>query len=157
MRIGCGYDSHRFMPGDHVMLGGVKIPFTQGVAAHSDGDVLLHAIVDALLGAAALGDIGQHFPDTDPRYAGFSSSDFLREVMDLLQAQHYRVGNVDATVILELPKLNPRIQAIREHLANLLSVSMTQVSVKATTNEKMGFIGRGEGIAAMSVVTLISD
>lgn len=154
MRIGMGYDSHRFAPGDTVMIGGVAIPYEYGIEAHSDGDVLLHALVDALLGASALGDIGQHFPDTDARYSNMSSSQFVTAVMQLLEKYHYRVGNVDATVVLELPKLKAHMTVIREHIANLLDVSISEISVKATTNEKMGFIGRGEGLAATVVVTL---
>jgi 2-C-methyl-D-erythritol 2,4-cyclodiphosphate synthase len=154
MRIGYGYDAHRFIDGDHVMIGGVKIPYHQGIEAHSDGDVLLHAIGDALLGAAALGDLGRHFPDSDPAYANISSRQLLEKIKQLLQEKKYRVGNIDATVILEAPKLAKYIDAMRQQIADVLEVSIDHVNVKATTQEKMGWIGAQEGLAAHAVVLL---
>lgn len=154
MRVGFGYDSHRFDQGDHVPIGGIKITHTHGVKAHSDGDVLIHALIDAMLGAAALGDIGSHFPDTDPQYQNVESSEFLLHVVDLLKRHNFQLVNMDATIIAEAPKLAPYIVSIREHLAALLQVQVTQISVKATTNEKMGWIGRKEGLAATVVVVL---
>lgn len=154
MRVGFGYDSHRFIDGNHVMIGGVKIPYHQGVKAHSDGDVLLHALIDALLGAAAMGDIGQHFPDTDPAYQDQSSGFFVAAVRQLLIDSNWTVNNIDATVITEAPKLANHMVGIRQHLADLLEISLDKVSVKATTNEGMGWIGQKEGLAATVVVTL---
>jgi 2-C-methyl-D-erythritol 2,4-cyclodiphosphate synthase len=155
MRIGSGIDVHAFGPGDFVMLGGVRVAHTHGVLAHSDGDVVLHALTDALLGAAALGDIGQHFKDTDPRWKGADSRRFVRAVMDMLRARGLRVGNADVTVLAERPKLSPVRDDIRRQLAELLEVTVEQVNVKATTTEKLGFLGRAEGIAAHAVVLLI--
>lgn len=155
IKIGYGYDSHRFAPGNHVMIGGIKIPHTHGIQAHSDGDVLLHALTDALLGALALGDIGQHFPDTDPAFANVDSAGFVTHTLDLIVHRGYRVGNVDATVIAETPKLKPHATPMRENIAQLLGVDMTVVSIKASTNEKMGWIGRGEGLAAQVVLLLV--
>ncbi|MEA2117100.1 2-C-methyl-D-erythritol 2,4-cyclodiphosphate synthase [Halovibrio sp. HP20-50] len=152
MRIGHGFDVHRFGPGDHLMIGGVKLPFEQGFVAHSDGDVLLHAISDALLGACALGDIGHHFPDTDPAWAGADSRELLRHVVSLVQKQGYGVVNIDATVMAQAPKMAPHIEAIRAVIATDLGVSLGHVNVKATTTERLGFTGRGEGIAAEAVV-----
>jgi len=154
MRIGYGYDCHRFIDGDHVMIGGIKIAHDKGVKAHSDGDVLLHAIGDAMLGAAALGDLGYHFPDTDPAYRNMDSSELLRQISRLVSEQSYKIGNLDSTVIVETPKLQTHILAMREHISALLNVSVDNVSIKATTNEKMGWIGREEGIAAQVVVLL---
>lgn len=154
MRVGIGYDSHRFAEGDHVPIGGVRIPHVRGVKAHSDGDVLLHALVDAMLGAAALGDIGSHFPDSDPQFANMPSSGFVEHTVSLLKEHHYHISNLDATIIAEAPKLSMHISTIRDHLSNLLQIPITQISVKATTNEQMGWIGREEGLAAMVVVTL---
>jgi 2-C-methyl-D-erythritol 2,4-cyclodiphosphate synthase len=154
MRIGQGYDAHRFKHGDHVVLGGVEIPFDKGLAAHSDGDVLLHAICDALLGAAALGDIGRHFPDGDPAFKGASSRDLLRRVTALLGGAGYAVRNIDATVIAELPRMAPHVQAMRENVAADTGVAVEAVSIKATTTESMGFTGCGEGIAATAVCML---
>jgi 2-C-methyl-D-erythritol 2,4-cyclodiphosphate synthase len=156
MRIGQGYDAHRFQAGDSVVLGGVTIPFDRGLAAHSDGDVLLHAICDALLGAAALGDIGRHFPDTNARFKGVDSRSLQREVAALVKEAGYCVVNVDATLIAERPKIAPYVEAMRENIAADLDISLDQVNVKGTTTEKMGFTGRGEGIAASAVV-LLSD
>jgi 2-C-methyl-D-erythritol 2,4-cyclodiphosphate synthase len=155
MRIGSGIDVHAFGPGDFVMLGGVRVAHTHGVVAHSDGDVLLHALTDALLGAAGLGDIGQHFKDTDPRWKGADSKRFVREAMDMLRARGLRVGNADVTLLAERPKLTPVREEIRRQLAQLLEVSVEQVNVKATTTEKLGFLGRAEGIAAQAVVLLL--
>lgn len=155
MRIGSGTDVHAFGPGDFVMLGGVRVAHTHGVVAHSDGDVVLHALTDALLGAAGLGDIGQHFKDTDPRWKGTDSKHFVRAVMDMLRARKLRVGNADLTVLAERPKLSPVRDEIRRQVAELLEVAVEQVNVKATTTEKLGFLGRAEGIAAQAVVLLI--
>lgn len=155
MRIGSGIDVHAFGPGDCVMLGGVRVEHTHGVLAHSDGDVVLHALTDALLGAAGLGDIGQHFKDTDPRWKGADSKRFVRAVMDMLRARNLRVGNADVTVLAERPKLSPVREEIRRQIAQLLEVGVEQVNVKATTTEKLGFLGRSEGIAAQAVVLLI--
>ena len=157
MRIGLGYDSHRFAEGDGLMIGGVHVPFDQGVSAHSDGDVLLHALCDALLGALSLGDIGQHFSDQDPQYAGASSLMLLQQVLVKVRQRQYCLVNMDAVVICEAPKLRPHIDAIRCCIAKALEVELQQISVKATTNEKMGFIGREEGLAAQVVVMLKSE
>ena len=154
MRIGSGYDAHRFQPGTRLVLGGVEIPHDRGLAAHSDGDVLVHAVCDALLGAAALGDIGQHFPDSDSRYRGIDSRVLLREVMALLTAQGLMVVNLDSTLIAQAPRLAPYIPAMRANLASDMQVAVEQVSVKATTTERMGFTGREEGIAAHAVTLL---
>jgi len=155
MRIGHGYDVHRFGEGDFVTLGGVRIAHAFGLIAHSDGDVLLHALCDALLGAAALGDIGQHFPDTDAAYKGADSRDLLRRILALVQEQGFTVGNIDATIIAQKPKMAPHIPAMREHIANDLKISISQVNIKATTTEGLGFCGREEGIAAHTVVLLL--
>ncbi|MGM0701082.1 MAG: 2-C-methyl-D-erythritol 2,4-cyclodiphosphate synthase [Pseudomonadota bacterium] len=156
LRIGHGFDVHRFGDGDHLMIGGVAIPFAHGFIAHSDGDVLLHAVCDALLGACALGDIGRHFPDTDPTWAGADSRAMLRRVVALVRDAGYRVGNLDATVIAQAPKLAVHIAAMQECLAADLGVGQEAVNVKATTSERLGFTGRGEGIAAEAVVLLES-
>ena len=156
-RIGHGFDVHAFGPGDHVVLGGERIPHDRGLVAHSDGDVVLHALCDALLGAAALGDIGGHFPDTDPGFAGADSRHLLREVRALLADQNWLVGNVDLTVVAQRPKVAPHIDAMRGHIASDLQIDVTGVSVKATTTEQLGYIGRGEGIACHAVVLLIGD
>lgn len=153
-RIGQGYDVHAFTAGDHVILGGQKIPHTHGVLAHSDGDVLLHAICDALLGAAGLGDIGMHFPDTDARWKGADSRTFLRHVRDLLKERDFVLVNVDATVISEAPRLGKYREAIRTNIAADLGVNVTRVNVKATTSEKMGFIGRREGLACQAIALI---
>lgn len=148
-------DVHSFGPGDFVMLGGVRVPHTHGVVAHSDGDVVLHALCDALLGAAGLGDIGQHFRDTDPQWRGADSKRFVRAAMNMLLIRKLRVGNADVTVLAEAPKVGPVRDEIRRQLAELLEVSEEQVNVKATTTERLGFLGRREGIAAHAVVLLI--
>ncbi len=155
MRIGSGVDVHTFGPGDFVMLGGIKIPHTHGVVAHSDGDVILHSLCDALLGAAGLGDIGQHFKDTDPQWRGADSKTFVRSVMNMLLIRKLRVGNADITVLAESPKVGPVRDEIRKQVAELLEVEVEFVNVKATTTEKLGFLGRKEGIAAQAVVLLL--
>lgn len=157
MRIGHGYDVHRFGEGDFITLGGVRIAHSRGLVAHSDGDVLLHALSDALLGAAALGDIGKHFPDTDPRFKGADSRALLRHVVELVQAEGWRVGNVDATIVAQAPKMAPHIEAMRGCIAADLQVELSQVNVKATTTEKLGFVGREEGIAVHAVALLIAQ
>ena len=154
MRIGFGYDSHRFAEGRTLMLGGVEIPGATGLAGHSDADALLHAVMDALLGAAALGDIGSHFPDTDPKWKGADSAKLLEAVVEEVCAAGYRVGNVDATVICEKPKLLPHVPAIRARIAELLRVSVEQVSVKGKTNEGMDAVGRGEGVVVHCVALI---
>ncbi len=154
LRVGHGYDVHAFGPGEFIVLGGVRIPHSRGLRAHSDGDVLLHAVCDALLGAAALGDIGQHFPDTDTRYRGADSRGLLAEVAGLIGRHGWRPINLDATVIAQAPRLVPYIDAMRANLAADLNVAQRQVSVKATTTERLGYIGRGEGIAVHTVVML---
>lgn len=152
MRIGHGYDVHRFGEGDFIMLGGVKIAHHQGLLAHSDGDVLIHALCDALLGACALGDIGKHFPDTDPSLAGIDSRELLRRVYQQIQLQGYKLGNADITVIAQAPRLSAHTDKMCAVLAGDLLVSPGQINVKATTTEKLGFVGRNEGIAAHAVV-----
>ncbi len=154
MRIGQGFDVHALAEGRKLIIGGVTILFDRGLLGHSDADVLLHAICDALIGAAALGDIGKHFPDTDPRYAGIDSRKLLREVAQLLRARCYQVVNVDATVIAQAPKLAPFILAMRENIAADLGVELDAVNVKAKTAEHLGAIGRGEGIAAEAVALI---
>lgn len=154
IRIGQGFDVHAFCDGDHVMLGGVRIPHDQGIKAHSDGDLLLHALADALLGALALGDIGHYFPDTDPAFKGADSAVLLARVWKDVRAQGFQLGNADITLIGERPKLAPHVPAIRARIATLLEADMSQVSVKATTTEKMGFTGRKEGLAALACVLL---
>tara|TARA_R110002012_G_scaffold60146_5_gene157295 strand:+ start:10466 stop:10954 length:489 start_codon:yes stop_codon:yes gene_type:complete len=154
MRIGHGFDVHRFGPGDHLMIGGIKVPFEHGFVAHSDGDVLLHAVSDAVLGACALGDIGRHFPDTDAIWAGADSRHLLRHVVELVREQGYGVINLDATLMAQAPKMAPHIDAMRAVIAADLGIELGQVNVKATTTERLGFTGRGEGIAAEAVVLL---
>ncbi|MDC0663893.1 2-C-methyl-D-erythritol 2,4-cyclodiphosphate synthase [Marinobacter sp. SS21] len=154
MRIGQGYDVHAFCEGDHVILGGVTIPYELGLKAHSDGDVLLHALADALLGAVALGDIGHLFPDTSDEWAGADSRELLRTVMARVSGAGYRVVNVDATVIAQAPKMAPHVTAMRQNIAADLALEMGCVSVKATTTEKLGFTGRKEGIACQAICLL---
>ena len=154
LRIGQGYDVHAFCPGDQVVLAGVRIPYTHGVQAHSDGDVVIHSLCDALLGAAGLGDIGMHFPDTDPRWRGVDSRHFLRHVHSLLADAGFGVLNVDVTVLAEAPRLGPHRQAMRSHLAADLAIDISCTSIKATTSERLGFIGRGEGLAAQAVALI---
>ncbi|QIK37617.1 2-C-methyl-D-erythritol 2,4-cyclodiphosphate synthase [Caldichromatium japonicum] len=154
MLIGQGFDAHRFVEGRRLVLGGIEIPYERGMLAHSDGDVLIHALCDALLGAAGLGDIGRHFPDTDPAYAGIDSRVLLQRVIVDLHGQRLRVHNADLTLIAQAPRLAPHIPAMRETLATDLQCPPARVNVKATTFERMGFTGRGEGIAASAVVLL---
>jgi 2-C-methyl-D-erythritol 2,4-cyclodiphosphate synthase len=154
MRIGCGIDVHAFGPGDFIMLGGVRIAHTHGVVAHSDGDVVLHALCDALLGAAGLGDIGQHFSDTDPRWRGADSARFVAAVLAMLRERGLAVVNADVTVIAQAPKIAPHRDAMRRQIAQLLALGEECVNIKATTTEGLGFLGRSEGIAAQAVVIL---
>lgn len=156
MRTGIGYDVHKLTEGRKLILGGVEIPYEKGLLGHSDADVIVHAIMDALLGAAALGDIGQHFPDTDPAYEGISSIALLEKVGALLSDEGYEVGNIDSILIAQQPKLMPYLSAMRRNIAGALRLSPGQVSVKATTEEHLGFTGRGEGIAAQAVCLLHS-
>ena len=153
-RIGIGHDIHRLVEGRKLVLGGVEIPFEKGLLGHSDSDVLAHAICDALLGAAALGDIGTHFPDSDPRWAGASSLEFLARVVELVTQKGYRVANVDATVIAERPRLMSHVPAMRQSLASVLKVDIDQVNIKAKTNEGLESVGRGEAMAAQAVALL---
>ena len=154
-RIGQGFDVHAFTDGDHVMLGGVRVDHDRGVDAHSDGDVVLHALCDAMLGALALGDIGRHFPPSDARWKDADSRTFLRHCDSLLRERGWRVGNADLTVICERPKVGPHADAMREGIATDLGIGVDDVSVKATTSERLGFTGRGEGIAAQAVCLLV--
>ena len=151
MRIGHGYDVHRLVEGRKLMLGGVEIPYEKGLLGHSDADVLAHAVMDALLGAAALGDIGKLFPDKDPAYAGADSMKLLKQVVTVLREQGYRIGNIDSTIIAQQPKLAPYIPAMRQRIAEVCGIELGQISVKAPTEEKLGFTGSGEGIAAHAV------
>lgn len=153
-RIGNGYDVHVLTEGRKLILGGVEIPHTKGVLGHSDGDVLIHAIMDALLGALSLGDIGLHFPDTEEEYRGISSLLLLKKIKELVQEKGYRVGNIDATIAIQKPKLRPYIDTMREKIANILEIDVDRVSIKATTEEKLGFTGREEGIKAYAVTLL---
>lgn len=154
LRAGTGYDVHRLVEGRDLVLGGVTIPFEKGTLGHSDGDALTHAIADAMLGALAMGDIGQHFPDTDPDIEGIYSIDILKHITSLILKRGYTVGNVDATIILQKPKLMPHLDAMRAILAEALNVDVDLVSVKATTTEKLGITGRGEAVAAQAVCLL---
>lgn len=156
MRIGHGFDVHRFGPGSEVILGGVAIPYGRSLVAHSDGDVLVHALCDALLGAIGRGDIGHHFPDTDPALAGIDSRLLLRKVVEQVRAEGWALANMDATLVAEAPRMAPHIAAMRANLAQDLRVAESQVNVKATTTETLGFTGRGEGIAAHAVVLLLA-
>lgn len=155
MRIGHGYDVHRFQSGNFIILGGVQIAHDKSFVAHSDGDVLLHALTDALLGAAALGDIGQHFPDTDPAHQGADSRQLLRHVVEILEQHGWQVGNIDTTILAQAPKMAPHIALMRENIAADLKIALDQVNVKATTTENLGFVGREEGIAAHAVAILV--
>ena len=154
MRVGMGYDVHRLVPERDLILGGVKIDYECGLLGHSDADVLLHAIMDAILGAAALGDIGKHFPDTDAAYKGASSIRLLEAVRDLVADEGYRVVNVDATIIAQQPKMRPHIEQMRENIAKALQIKMQQINVKATTEEGLGFTGTGEGISSQAICLL---
>lgn len=155
MRIGHGYDVHRLDEGRKLIIGGVDIPYEKGLLGHSDADVLLHAISDAILGAIAEGDIGRHFPDTDPRYKGADSLKLLEHVRELAEAKGFRLGNVDATIVAQRPKMAPHISRMRENIAQVLNSNVDLVNVKATTTEELGFCGRGEGIAAHAVVLML--
>ena len=154
-RIGYGYDVHRLVEGRDLWLGGVKVPAEKGALGHSDADVLLHAICDALLGAAGSGDIGIHFPDTDAAWKDADSRDLLRRVKEIISAEGWTVGNVDATLVLEKPKIKPHVSAMRETIAGILDIDLSAVGIKATTNEGMGFVGRGEGVCAHAVALLV--
>lgn len=154
IRVGLGYDSHRLGENRKLVLGGIEIPFTKGCIAHSDGDVLLHAIGDALLGSLALKDIGTHFPDHDPQYKNMDSRILVAHIVSLIHREGWRVHNLDATIVAEQPKISPYVDAITDVLVSLLKIPSRQISVKAKTNEKLGFIGREEGIAAMAIVTV---
>ncbi len=154
MRIGTGYDVHRLAPGRTLILGGVEIEYEQGLLGHSDADVLLHAIMDAMLGAAAMGDIGRHFPDTDPAYKGASSIYLLKCVRKMIEKEGYRIGNVDATIIAQRPKMRPYIEKMRNNIAEALAVEVSRINVKATTEEGLGFTGEGEGISSQAVCLL---
>ena len=156
MRIGMGYDVHKLVEGRDLIIGGVKIPYEKGLLGHSDADVLLHAIMDAILGAAALGDIGKHFPDTDPKYKGADSIMLLKEVADLVDKEHYVIENIDATIIAQAPKMRPFIDEMRINIAQALRISLAQVNVKATTEEGLGFTGSGEGISSQAICLLTS-
>ena len=156
MRIGHGFDAHRFGDGDHVVIGGERIAHDKGLVAHSDGDVLVHAVCDALLGAAGLGDIGRHFPDSDPQYRGIDSRVLLRQVRAALAAHGLQVANLDCTVVAQAPRMGPHVTAMCANLAHDLDITADRVNVKATTTEGMGYIGRGEGIAAHAVVLLFA-
>ena len=154
MRVGMGYDVHKLEEGRDLIIGGVKIPYEKGLLGHSDADVLLHAIMDALLGAAALGDIGKHFPDTDPKYKGADSLELLKEVCKILDSNDYVVENIDATIIAQAPKMRPHIDEMRINIAHALRIEMSQVNVKATTEEGLGFTGTGEGISSQAICLL---
>lgn len=156
MRIGMGYDVHKLVPDRKLIMGGVEIPYEKGLLGHSDADVLLHAIMDALLGAAALGDIGKHFPDTDPAYKGISSIKLLEHVGNLLEENCFLIENIDATIIAQAPKMRPHIDTMRQNIANALRIMVDQVNVKATTEEGLGFTGSGEGISAQAICLLTS-
>jgi len=156
-RIGHGFDVHAFEAGDHIVMAGVSIPYQKQFKAHSDGDVLLHAVCDALLGAAALGDIGQHFPDTDAQYKNIDSRQLLRHVISLLADNHYALGNIDITIIAQAPKMSVHIAKMRENLASDFAVSTQQINIKATTTEKLGYTGREEGISVHAVALILSQ
>ncbi|WP_291647557.1 2-C-methyl-D-erythritol 2,4-cyclodiphosphate synthase [Clostridium sp.] len=157
MRIGLGYDVHRLVEERDLIIGGVKIPYEKGLLGHSDADVLLHAIMDSLLGASALGDIGKHFPDTDEKYKGISSIKLLEEVGKLLLSNGYSINNIDSTIIAQKPKMAPFIQQMRENIANALNIDLMQVNVKATTEEGLGFTGKEEGISSQSICLLMHN
>lgn len=156
MRIGMGYDVHKLVEKRDLILGGVKIPYQLGLLGHSDADVLIHAIMDALLGASALGDIGKHFPDTDSKYKGVSSIELLKHVGNLLTKHNYKIGNIDATIIAQKPKMAPHIPTMRENIASALNISLDQINVKATTEEGLGFTGEGLGISSQAICLLFN-
>ena len=155
MRVGLGYDVHRLTEDRKLILGGVEIPYEKGLLGHSDADVLVHAIMDAMVGAAALGDIGKHFPDTDPAYKGISSIELLKHVGKLLEDKGYKIGNIDSTIIAQRPKMAPHIMHVRENIADALNIDIDQINVKATTEEGLGFTGTGEGISSQAICLLI--
>jgi 2-C-methyl-D-erythritol 2,4-cyclodiphosphate synthase len=154
MRVGFGFDVHKFQKGRDLVLGGVKIDHPKGLAGHSDADVLVHAIMDAMLGAAGLGDIGKHFPDTDPKYKGISSIELLKQVDHLVRAKGFRIYNFDATLVAETPKIAPHIETMKDIISSAIAISPEKINIKGTTTEGLGFTGRGEGIAAAAVVLL---
>ena len=156
-RIGHGYDVHRFGEGQYIILGGIKIPHKYGFVAHSDGDVLMHSLCDAMLGSIAAGDIGKHFPDTDENYRSMDSSNFLLHAMQLVEQHDYAVANIDISIVAQIPKMSPYIQQMRERLAELLKLSVEQINIKATTTEKLGFTGREEGVAVHSVIMIYTN
>ena len=156
MRIGHGYDVHKFGPGDKLILGGVSIPYEHSFVAHSDGDVLIHALIDALLGAVALGDIGQHFPDTDAKWKGADSRQLLRAVVAMIASKGYKLGNADITIVAQQPKMLPHLDKMRLNLATDINCNIDQINIKATTTEELGFAGRKEGIACHSVALLVA-
>ena len=156
MRVGLGYDVHKLVEDRKLIIGGVEIPYEKGLLGHSDADVLLHAIMDALLGASALGDIGKHFPDTDPKYKGISSIELLKHVGNLLSTHNYKIGNIDATIIAQKPKMAPHIPTMRENIASALNISLDQINVKATTEEGLGFTGEGLGISSQAICLLFN-
>lgn len=157
MRVGIGYDVHRLTEGRDLILGGVKFDWKKGLLGHSDADVLIHAVMDALLGAAALGDIGQHFPDTDPAYSGISSLLLLQHVVSLLREHHYEIGNIDAVIIAQKPQIAPYIPRMISTMAQVMNIQESRLNIKATTEEKLGFTGREEGIAAQAVCLLLEE
>jgi 2-C-methyl-D-erythritol 2,4-cyclodiphosphate synthase len=156
-RIGFGYDVHSFEAGRRLVLGGIDIPFDKGLKGHSDADALLHAICDAMLGALALGDIGQHFPDTDPQYEGIDSKVLLKETYEIVRAMKYKIGNIDSTIVIEKPKMAPHINKMRSTIAGILDCEVNQISIKATTSEKMGFVGNEEGVKVIATALLICE
>ena len=153
-KVGIGFDAHRLAKGRPLIIGGVKIPYDLGLSGHSDADVLIHAIIDAILGALAMGDIGTHFPDNDPAYKDIDSTILLRKVMELVKKEGYRINNLDNTIVAEMPKLAPHIPGMKERLSEVLNILPGQINIKATTTEGMGFCGRGEGISAISIVSI---
>ena len=153
-KVGVGFDAHRLVKGRPLIIGGVKIPYDLGLSGHSDADVLIHAIIDAILGALAMGDIGTHFPDNDPAYKDIDSTILLRKVMELVKKEGYRINNLDNTIVAEMPKLAPHIPGMKERLSEVLNILPGQINIKATTTEGMGFCGRGEGISAISIVSI---
>ncbi len=157
IRIGNGFDAHRFGVGDHIVLGGVNIPYSSGLIAHSDGDVVLHAICDAILGALGQGDIGKHFPDNNVAYKNIDSRELLRRVTELMQTERYKINNLDVTIIAQTPKMSPYIDSMQLNIAEDLNAGVSRINIKATTTEQMGFTGRGEGIAVIASVLLIQS
>lgn len=157
IRIGNGYDIHKLVPNRPLILGGIEIPHSLGLLGHSDADVLIHAIMDALLGALGMGDIGHYFPPSDPKWKGADSKILMEQVKEIIQSQGWKVGNIDSTIVAEQPKLKPHLKPMRSAIANILNIQLEQVSIKATTNEKLGPVGREEGICAYAVVLLVKD